>query len=43
MSSSNSSVKKGFQRVELNRSIWEVPARYINLQTIGSGAYGQVW
>lgn len=32
-----------FQRLELNRTIWEVPSgRYSKLQTIGSGAYGQV-
>ena len=43
MSTANSAVKEGFQRVELNRSIWEVPVRYQNLQGIGSGAYGQVW
>lgn len=31
-----------FHRIELNKTIWEVPERYQNLSTIGSGAYGQV-
>lgn len=35
-------LKPGFHRIELNRTIWEVPDRYSKLQTIGSGAYGQV-
>lgn len=34
---------KNFYKVELNRTEWEVPNRYQNLQLIGSGAYGQVW
>ncbi|KAL5284711.1 MAPK14 family protein [Megaselia abdita] len=33
---------KNFYKVELNRTEWEVPNRYQNLQLIGSGAYGQV-
>jgi len=28
--------------VELNKTVWEVPERYINLSPVGSGAYGQV-
>jgi len=36
------SLKPGFYRAELNRTIWEVPTRYQNLQPVGSGAYGQV-
>ena len=35
-------VKPDFKRVELNRTVWEVPERYCKLQPIGSGAYGQV-
>ncbi|XP_023230436.1 mitogen-activated protein kinase 14-like isoform X2 [Centruroides vittatus] len=35
-------MKTGFVRVELNRTIWEVPERYQNLSPVGSGAYGQV-
>ncbi|KAI1306282.1 Mitogen-activated protein kinase 14 [Halotydeus destructor] len=31
-----------FRKVELNRTIWEVPERYSKLQPIGQGAYGQV-
>ncbi|XP_047122579.1 mitogen-activated protein kinase 14 isoform X1 [Hydra vulgaris] len=32
----------GFYREELNRTIWEVPERYRDLNAIGTGAYGQV-
>lgn len=35
-------MRPGFVRVELNRTIWEVPDRYQNLHPLGSGAYGQV-
>jgi len=35
-------MKKGFHIVELNKTKWEVPERYVNLVGIGSGAYGQV-
>jgi len=35
-------MKKGFYSVELNKTVWEVPERYINLTPVGSGAYGQV-
>jgi len=35
-------MKSGFHSVELNKTVWEVPERYINLSAIGSGAYGQV-
>jgi len=35
-------MKKGFHCVELNKTKWEIPERYVNLQGIGSGAYGQV-
>ena len=31
-----------FYTVELNRTTWEVPKRYTNLQQVGCGAYGQV-
>lgn len=31
-----------FHRQEVNKTIWDVPVRYQNLSTIGSGAYGQV-
>ena len=37
------SLPKGFYREELNRSVWEVPERYKDLNAIGTGAYGQVW
>ena len=35
-------MKEGFYRVELNKTVWEVPQRYTNLMPIGCGAYGQV-
>lgn len=33
----------GYYRTELNRTVWEVPEKYIDLSPIGTGAYGQVW
>lgn len=36
-------MKNGFVRVELNKTVWEVPDVYSALQPVGSGAYGQVW
>ncbi|XP_044144094.1 mitogen-activated protein kinase 14 isoform X4 [Bufo gargarizans] len=38
--SSNS--HSGFYRQELNKTLWEVPVRYQNLNPVGSGAYGSV-
>ena len=35
-------MKEGFHRVELHKTVWEVPEKYKNLAGIGSGAYGQV-
>ncbi|CAG2161190.1 unnamed protein product [Oppiella nova] len=35
-------MKSGFTRIELNKSVWEVPDRYLSLEPVGSGAYGQV-
>lgn len=35
-------MKSGFIRIELNRTVWEVPERYQSLAPVGSGAYGQV-
>ncbi|XP_060595360.1 mitogen-activated protein kinase 14-like, partial [Ruditapes philippinarum] len=35
-------LKDGFYRVELNKTVWEVPNRYQFLSPVGSGAYGQV-
>ena len=32
----------GFYRTETNKATWEVPERYQDLQSIGSGAYGLV-
>lgn len=36
-------LKKEFYRVELNKTVWEVPERYQELTPIGTGAYGSVW
>ncbi|XP_032810020.1 mitogen-activated protein kinase 14-like isoform X1 [Petromyzon marinus] len=38
----SSDVKEGFCRQELNKTVWEVPRRYVNLTSVGSGAYGSV-
>lgn len=32
-----------FHKVEVNKTVWEVPERYQSLSAVGSGAYGQVW
>lgn len=42
MSRGPGSLKPGFCRVELNKTVWEVPTRYQNLTPVGCGAYGQV-
>ncbi|XP_030748567.1 mitogen-activated protein kinase p38b [Sitophilus oryzae] len=31
-----------FYKVEVNKTVWEVPVRYQQLSAVGSGAYGQV-
>lgn len=36
-------MKPGFYKLDLNKTEWEVPERYQNLSSVGSGAYGQVW
>ena len=41
--SKGSQLKEGFYRIELNKTVWEVPERYQLLAPVGSGAYGQVW
>jgi p38 MAP kinase len=35
-------MKAGYTRVELNKTVWEVPAKFQQLSPVGSGAYGQV-
>ncbi|XP_014676602.1 PREDICTED: mitogen-activated protein kinase 14-like [Priapulus caudatus] len=35
-------LKPGFYRIELNKTVWEMPQRYQMLSPVGSGAYGQV-
>lgn len=39
----DSPVRPGFHRMEIQKTTWDVPHRYANLQAIGSGAYGTVW
>ncbi len=36
------SLRDGFYSAELNKTLWEVPERYRDLNPVGSGAYGQV-
>uniref|UniRef100_A0A3P9DK72 mitogen-activated protein kinase n=1 Tax=Maylandia zebra TaxID=106582 RepID=A0A3P9DK72_9CICH len=38
----DSPVRPGFHRMEIQKTTWDVPHRYANLQAIGSGAYGTV-
>eukprot|EP00064_Thunnus_orientalis_P000278 superscaffoldBa00000014_g278 len=38
----DSSVRPGFQRVEIQKTTWDVPERYTALRSVGSGAYGTV-
>ncbi|XP_077370890.1 mitogen-activated protein kinase 12 isoform X1 [Festucalex cinctus] len=38
----DSPVRHGFQRVEIQKTTWEVPQRYTALRAVGSGAYGTV-
>lgn len=36
-------LKDGFHRVELFKTVWEIPIRYQDLNPVGTGAYGTVW
>ncbi|KAK6174816.1 hypothetical protein SNE40_013391 [Patella caerulea] len=38
----STSEKPGFYRIELNKTVWDVPQHYQLLNPIGLGAYGQV-
>lgn len=38
----NSPVKPGYYRVEVQKTTWDVPDRYTQLHSVGSGAYGTV-
>lgn len=38
----DSSVRAGFQRLEVQKTTWDIPERYTALRPIGSGAYGTV-
>ncbi|KAJ8017134.1 hypothetical protein DPEC_G00014600 [Dallia pectoralis] len=37
-----SPVEKGFYRLEIQKTIWDVPEQYAELKAVGSGAYGTV-
>ena len=43
MAEGNKPLKHGFHRIELNKTVWDVPVKYTNLLPVGAGAYGQVW
>ncbi|XP_039625744.1 mitogen-activated protein kinase 12 [Polypterus senegalus] len=34
--------RSGFYRQEINKTVWEIPERYYDLKSVGSGAYGAV-
>lgn len=42
MASAMTVLPSGYYRTELNRTVWEVPARYEHLTPLGAGAFGQV-
>lgn len=35
--------RKGFYKQEVNKTVWELPKRYVSISPVGSGAYGCVW
>ena len=39
----DSPVRPGYYRTEVQKTTWDVPDRYTQLRSIGSGAYGTVW
>ncbi|KAG2469387.1 MK11 kinase, partial [Polypterus senegalus] len=40
--STMASRRSGFYRQEINKTVWEIPERYYDLKSVGSGAYGAV-
>lgn len=38
----DSHVEPGYYRVEVQKTTWDVPRRYVQLRSVGSGAYGTV-
>ena len=42
-SSPDRPLKEGYYRFDMNKAVWEVPARYQDLAPIGTGAHGIVW
>ncbi len=39
----DSPAKVGYYKIELHKTVWEIPVRYQELTPIGTGAYGTVW
>lgn len=37
------SPSQAYYKIELNKTLWEVPSKYQELTPIGTGAYGSVW
>ena len=37
-----SKMRDNFVQIELNKTTWDMPEGYQNLNPVGSGAYGQV-
>ena len=35
--------RPGYYKIELNKTVWEIPEKYQELTAIGAGAYGSVW
>ena len=36
-------IPENYEQIELGRTMWTVPKHYTDLNSVGSGAYGQVW
>ncbi len=36
-------LRAGYHRVELFKTVWEIPTCYQDLNPVGTGAYGTVW
>lgn len=35
--------RKGFYKLDVNKTAWELPRTYLSPAHVGSGAYGAVW
>lgn len=36
-------LKQDYYKLEINKTIWRVPERYLDLKPLGIGAFGSVW